>query len=296
MNMTTESKPLIFGEVLFDRFPDGSEVLGGAPFNVAWHLQAFGAAPRFVSRVGDDSLGRRIRTTMQAWGMDDADLQSDLEHPTGTVEVRIENDEPSFDIVADRAYDFISTDHLPPPGTTSLIYHGSLAPRNAANRRALERMVSGSGAPVFLDVNLRPPWWETEQVSRLLEAARWAKLNGAELEALAPARGDLHSRAGVLQEACDLDLLIVTLGAEGAMASSRDGRYYRVSSKPSLRLVDTVGAGDAFSAVSVFGLLRGWDLDLILERAQDFAAAMVGIRGATPGSRDFYAPFLNDWL
>ena len=61
-------RPLVFGEVLYDRFPDGSTVLGGAPFNVAWHLQGFGLAPTFISRVGDDELGERIIATMTAWG------------------------------------------------------------------------------------------------------------------------------------------------------------------------------------------------------------------------------------
>jgi fructokinase len=294
MSQVTASTPLIFGEVLFDRFPDGSEVLGGAPFNVSWHLQAFGAAPRFVSRVGDDPLGRRIRTTIREWGMDDAGLQTDREHPTGTVEVRIENDEPSFDIVADRAYDFISANHLEIEPAT-LLYHGSLALRSAGNRHALERILETSGASVFLDVNLRPPWWDGAQVLHLLETARWAKLNEAELEALAPAGNDLNSRAVALQEACDLELLIVTLGAEGAMARTRDSEVYRVSPKPSLQLVDTVGAGDAFSSIAVLGLLRGWDLGATLERAQAFAAALVGIRGATPGNRNFYQPFLDAW-
>jgi len=294
MTQTTTAAPLVFGEVLFDRFPDGSEVLGGAPFNVAWHLQAFGAAPRFVSRVGDDPLGRRIRATMGAWGMDAAGLQIDPEHPTGTVEVRIENDEPSFDIVAERAYDFISTESLQHQ-PAALLYHGSLALRSAVNRQALARILETSGAAVFLDVNLRPPWWERGRVLGLLESARWAKLNLAELEALAPAGKNLDSRAAALQESCDLELLIVTLGAEGAMARTRDGGIRRVSPQPSLQLVDTVGAGDAFSAVTVLGLLLGWGLETTLERAQAFAAALVGIRGATPGSRDFYRPFLEAW-
>ena len=68
------NRPIIFGEVLFDCFPDGSRVLGGAPFNVAWHLQAFGAEPLFVSRVGNDPMGRKIRDAMLQWGMDTSGL------------------------------------------------------------------------------------------------------------------------------------------------------------------------------------------------------------------------------
>ena len=75
--------PLIFGEVLFDCFPDGREILGGAPFNVAWNLQAFGMSPLLVSRVGDDSLGWQIQEKMKSWGMNINCLQLDPSYPTG---------------------------------------------------------------------------------------------------------------------------------------------------------------------------------------------------------------------
>ena len=295
MNNQLTLGPVVFGEVLFDRFPDGSVVLGGAPFNVALHLQAFGARPRLISRVGDDPLGRHIRDTLHAWNMDASGMQMDPAHPTGTVEVSIENDEPSFDIVAQRAYDFVQADALPPLEEAPLLYHGSLALRSADNRETLARIVRRTGAPAFVDVNLRPPWWEREQVITWLRDAHWAKLNEYELELLAPGGDDIDSRTRTLQAKCDLELVIVTLGAAGALALARDGRLSRVAPQPSLRLVDTVGAGDAFSAVSLLGLLRGWDLDCMLRRAETFASAVVGIRGATPASRDFYEPFLDDW-
>ena len=224
-----------------------------------------------------------------------AGLQIDSTHPTGTVEVHIENDEPSFDIVRDRAYDFIEADTLPPLSRTPLLYHGSLALRNEGNRRALERIREQSRAPAFLDVNLRPPWWERDAVLALLHAARWAKVNEHELEHLAPSGTDPLSRAQALQEGCDLALVIVTLGAEGAMARCRDGTVVQVAPEPTIRLVDTVGAGDAFSSVTLLGLLRDWDLRTTLQRAQSFASAVVGIRGATPDSQEFYTPFLTDW-
>ncbi len=79
----------IFGEVLFDHFPDGKRVLGGAPFNVAWHLQAFGLAPRFISRVGADAEGESVLTAMREWGMDTQAVQIDAHRPTGRVSVQI---------------------------------------------------------------------------------------------------------------------------------------------------------------------------------------------------------------
>ena len=94
---------MIFGEVLFDIFSDGSTVLGGAPFNVAWHLQA--------------------------WGLDTAGLQMDSIHPTGTVEVKFYNGEPVFEIVDNRAYDHIQPDTISSLDP-ALLYHGTLAVRN----------------------------------------------------------------------------------------------------------------------------------------------------------------------
>jgi len=288
-------RPLIFGEVLFDHFSDGSLVLGGAPFNVAWHLQACGAEPLLISRVGDDALGRRIRATMQEWGMDTRGLQQDPLRPTGTVEVSLAEGEPRFDIVSGCAYDFVDPATLPPHGDISLLYHGTLALRSPQNRAALAQLGRTSGAPVLLDVNLRPPWWQRDAVLELLAGARWAKLNEAELATLAPDGRDPEGQARALQEAGRMELLIVTLGAAGALARRRDGTLLRMAPAAAVPVVDTVGAGDAFAAVTLLGLLRGWGLATTLERAQSFAAALVGIRGATPQRSDFYAPFLERW-
>ena len=295
MSMTLAGRPVLFGEVLFDHFPEGEVVLGGAPFNVAWHLNAFGAEPLLVSRIGNDALGRRIRDTMEAEGMDTAGLQLDSAHPTGTVEVSIDNDEPRYDIVEHRAWDFIDADSLPPLRDAALLYHGSLALRSPESRQALDQLHSMLGAPVFVDINLRPPWWQREQVVRRLDAAYWVKLNEDELDTLAPAGVDLAQRAAALQQAHRLELLIITRGSAGALAQERDGRTLKVEPTQSGQLVDTVGAGDAFAAVIIVGLLHDWDLEQTLQRAQAFASAIVGIRGATPEGQDFYTVFKQQW-
>jgi len=106
MSTTRPGTPVIFGEVLFDYFlDDGNMVLGGAPFNVAWNLQAMGLAPHLVSRVGDDALGGRIFRAMETWGMDLSGVQGDDSFPTGEVRVSVKDGEPRFEITADRAYD-----------------------------------------------------------------------------------------------------------------------------------------------------------------------------------------------
>jgi fructokinase len=289
------AQPVIFGEVLFDHFPDGSVVLGGAPFNVAWHLQALGIDPLLISRVGDDPLGRQILDTMFAWGMELSGVQLDSDHPTGTVEVTFEQSEPRFDIVPDQAYDFIDGDALPTFATPALFYHGSLALRSPQSQDAAQRLLAADNTPVFMDVNLRPPWWERTQLRDLMQRARWVKLNDSELQELQTGVGDLEDRARKLQQELELELVIVTLGKLGAMALVPDGTVKNVTPNIDNKLIDSVGAGDAFSAIVIYGLLQGWNLQQILERAQAFASAIVGIRGATPSDQKFYKPFINDW-
>jgi fructokinase len=295
MSDFTEQRPVIFGEVLFDRFPDGSVVLGGAPFNVAWHLQAFGRAPLFISRVGDDPLGHRIRETLHAWEMDASGLQLDSAHPTGGVEVRIEDGEPGFDIVDNQAYDFIDPTAIPPLPESALLYHGSLAVRNAGSGKALQQLQQGRDLQRLVDVNLRPPWWRRETVMSMLQGARWVKLNEAELELLVPDADSLQARMRALQKLYGTELLIVTLGAAGAVVLAAGGEEFRVVPQNLGEVIDTVGAGDAFTSVMTLGLLHGWSPPLMLERAQAFASAVTGIRGATCDDPGFYQPFIDHW-
>lgn len=287
--------PLIFGEALFDCFPDGSQVLGGAPFNVAWHLQGFSTAPCFVSRVGSDALGERIVAAMTDHGMDLSGLQRDPDHATGLVQVSLTGGEPSYDIVSDRAYDHIDAGVLPevPPG--ALLYHGTLALRQPTSAAALAALCAEGDPAVFIDVNLRAPWWDTTLVIALLERARWVKLNADELALLAPAGDNVEARARALCERHQLDLLFVTLGAQGALAMAADGQVERVAPGGAVEVVDAVGAGDGFASVLILGLLRDWPLALTLARAQAFAQAIVGRRGATVSDPGFYADWLAQW-
>ena len=286
--------PFVFGEVLYDCFEDGARVLGGAPFNVAWHLQAFGAQPLFISRVGDDTLGHKIRDTMQRWGMHGAGLQLDADHSTGEVRVTLQGGQPSFDILADRAYDFIDSLSLP-PGRPALIYHGSLALRSPVSAATYAKLLSERPAPVFIDVNLRDPWWWPEQIEQLLYAATWVKINDHELEILMNTTNGLRNKAERLLEQYDLELVIVTRGKAGAFALQPDGTLAEVTPKAETRVVDTVGAGDAFASVCILGLLHQWSLELTLERAQDFASLIVGQRGATVDEIGLYQPLQCNW-
>ncbi|HPF69853.1 MAG TPA: PfkB family carbohydrate kinase [Candidatus Krumholzibacteria bacterium] len=293
--MTTASRPIVFGEVLCDRFPDGSTVLGGAPFNVAWNLQALGLEPLLVTRVGRDEAGERIADAMRSWGMDLSGLQRDPRRPTGIVEVDLADGEPRYSIAQGSAYDFIAADDLPTPASGDILCHGSLALRTPVPRPALERLQGLATGGTLVDVNLRAPWWDRGAVLDLLRRARWARLNAGELAALVPAEIDLGRRAARLLAAADLDCVIVTMGADGAVAHGRDGWVHRPALPSGGRSADTVGAGDAFTAVVLLGLVRGWDWPLILERAHQLASAVAGLRGATTADRAFYTAFRRTW-
>jgi len=292
--MTAESRPVIFGEVLFDCFPDGSRILGGAPFNVAWHLAAFGAAPLFVSGVGDDPAGEEIRSAMADWGMDTGALGTDPNNPTGSVRIWMENGQHGFEIPEGQAYDHIAV-AANLPGTAALVYHGSLALRDPASRASLEAVIAATGAPVFLDANLREPWWDAASVQAMVARARWVKLNDDELDELQRDGGDQAARARALLGRHGLEALFLTKGAAGAEAFTAAGAHAEVSPQPATVVVDTVGAGDSFASVLVLGTISGWPLRQTLERAQEFASAVVGLRGATTRDRSLYQQFLDAW-
>lgn len=292
-------KPLIFGEVLFDRFPDGTNVLGGAPFNVAWHLQGFGLNPLFVSCIGKDPAGREILDKMTAWGMDTRGIQYNDTHPTGTVQISLMANQPSFDICPEQAYDYIEQQpvaQLLTDENLSLLYHGSLAIRNETTRRTLQWLSATSNLPAFVDINLRPPWWTQDDIEWALRNAHWLKLNNDELDRIAgsPADSSLEERCHTLLDRFKLELLILTLGEDGALLVSHS-RELHGKAEPVARIIDTVGAGDAFSSVTLLGLLHHWEPSRILDNALDFAAAICGIRGATLFDHVFYKDFVQRW-
>ncbi|MSP28194.1 MAG: carbohydrate kinase [Methylococcales bacterium] len=285
----------IFGEVLFDQFPDGQKILGGAPFNVAWHTQAFGLAPCFISRVGNDAAAEKIRHAMQTWGMVMNSLQTDVDYPTGLVQITFNAGEPSYDILPHQAYDFIAVESLDLASQYEIIYHGTLAMRQATSAHALEELKARHQGKVFVDVNLREPWWQAERVAQVLELAHWVKLNQHELEQLQPLHTDLKAAMAVFLARYHLEILIVTRGEQGAIAMNQFGETVEVAPTVQLAVVDTVGAGDAFSAVLLLGLQRGWSLQVTMERARDFASAVVTQRGAVVQDLSFYQRFIEAW-
>ncbi len=284
----------VFGEVLFDIFPDGSRVLGGAPFNVAWHLQAFAQDPLFISRVGDDPEGMDIRNSMLEWGMDAAALGVDESLQTGRVNIKFDDGEPQYEIVEPAAYDAIV---IPSAclEQSGFLYHGTLAIRGDANRQALEQLVGCDPGTVFVDVNLRPPWWDRESVIKMLYQADWVKLNADEFNLLyATDRGGKNILSSFIYE-FGLQGVVLTHGKDGAEVMTVDSEHHAVTPESCVDVVDSVGAGDALSSVFIMGISNNWPLFTTLQRAQEFASAIVGERGATVSRRGFYTHFLNLW-
>jgi len=284
----------IIGEVLFDQFPDGQQILGGAPFNVAWHLQAFGQQPCFISRVGADELGDKIRTGMMAWGMGTENLQTDWEHPTGVVQITVNDGEPAYQILDCQAYDYLAKPGQA-AGSTGVIYHGTLALRNPTSAQTLRKLLAQHSGTVFVDVNLRAPWWQAKTVTEWLQTADWVKLNVDELRQLAETKATLKETLQGFLDAYQLTGLIVTRGELGAVALTDKGEYLEAAPNALAEVVDTVGAGDAFASILLLGLQHSWPLDLTLRRAQDFASALVTQKGATVQDMGFYLPFIAQW-
>ncbi|WP_243830715.1 carbohydrate kinase family protein [Thiohalophilus thiocyanatoxydans] len=294
-------RPVIFGEVLFDMFPDGTAALGGAPFNVAWHLQGLGLSPLFISRVGQDKLGDRILRAMDEWSMDSSAVYQDPDHPTGRVQVSLQKGQPAFDIVQDVAYDHIEPSmvrNLYANTSYGILYHGSLINRMPTSAESLF-LLRQMAPSIFVDINLRAPWWNKEQIDALLQGINWLKLNDTELQALTGCAIDekkqIEENARAMLENYGLQALIVTRGAAGAMLITSE-KTNNIAPIEVNRMVDTVGAGDGFSAVWLVGLLRGWPYVLTLERAVEFAAAICRLRGAVSQDKEFYHYYHYHWM
>lgn len=294
--MTPTSNPIIFGEALFDCFDSGEQVLGGAPFNIAWHLQALGDAPYFISKVGQDPLGEKIINQARQWGMTTESLQTDAQHPTGQVAISIIDGEPHYDIRAESAYDFIdpkSPPHLP---KTGLLYHGSLALRHPHSRQSFEALLAKGEYQLFMDVNLREPWWQKQSILDWIEQARWVKLNHLELHQLGFTDPLIQNAMFDFQQQFPNAQLIVTRGEAGTIVLTQDGQFFEHSPPKIDKIIDTVGAGDAFTAVYIHGLISNWPIQKTLEMAQAFASQIIGNRGATSTDLQFYKHFQSLYI
>lgn len=293
---------VLFGEVLADMFPDRT-VLGGAPFNVARHLKAFGQNPVLITRLGNDALRDKVLGVMSENGMETLGIQLDKKHPTGRVQVHIENGSHRFEILPMQAYDFIHPAVVRMASLSvnpALVYFGTLAQRHEVSRRALKTLLRSTNAARFLDINLRAPWYDEKTLRLSLQNADIVKMNIEEVDILAEmlvlSGSEPQARVWELMTQFDLSQVLVTCGEAGAWQINQGGKITTTSGQnQAISLVDTVGAGDGFASVFILGTLLGWPMHMTLNRANAFAASICEIRGAIPGHADFYQPFIEEW-
>lgn len=299
MNAHLSDRAVIFGEVLFDCFPDGQMVMGGAPFNVAWHLKGFNKDPLLISCLGADEYSKKVLARMQAWGLDTRGIQQNKAYPTGQVEISLTpHGQPSFSILPDQAYDFIDSNQVKKIVSVqkiALLYHGTLAARNKSSMQALTYLRKQYHNNIFVDVNLRQPWWNQRLVKDLVQASRWVKLNDDELFTLSENKQqNINSLASAYKKNYSIKQLILTLGEKGALLCD-ESSIYKGTPVMVHKIMDTVGAGDAFSAIIILGVLNGWSAGLAMPRALEFAALICGQRGATLMDRNIYTELIHKW-
>jgi fructokinase len=286
------------GELLWDIFPDGRKVAGGAPFNFAFHCHQLGHEAAIVSRVGNDDLGNELRARVQELGLSDEHIQTDRKLPTGTVRVAVNRTgQPSYTIDTGAAWGNLEWT----PALVSLtreagaLCHGTLAlcggkkSRDVIDKMALQ-VHQHKGLTIY-DVNLRG-----KSAARPDERAtfwsRWLKVNENELGDLMRCVGEsIDDGVPVENERQMLELLqsdmgrddtvlIITRGEEGAEVFGL-GVHHRERA-PQVKVIDTVGAGDAFTAAMVCLHLEGRPLQECLHFANHYAARVCEHQGATP--------------
>jgi fructokinase len=301
---------VVFGEALVDDFKT-EQVVGGAPFNVARHLAAFMSPQLMITRIGDDQNGITVRAEFERFAMSQRGLQVDKMEETGRVVVERGEKGHRFVIPAGQAYDFIDAG----PAIAALgeveakaIYFGTLVQRAEHSREALYDVLGACKATRFLDLNLRAGHTDQPSVLRSLDAADILKVNEEELQALfawyfgidpaaPPLSGEeVRAACGALLKKFSLQALIVTLGHRGSIYFAADGSEILTRDTPVPPfIIDSVGAGDAFSAIFLLGRARGWPLEQTLARANEFAGAICAITGAVPQELGFYDKWVGRW-
>lgn len=275
------------GEILWDILPGGKQ-LGGAPANFAYHALAMGGKGIVVSSVGRDKLGEEVLKRLEELGIDCSFVVVDPDHPTGTVTVELDGmGKPSYAIHEGAAWDFIPLNRNLLNLATEIhaVCFGSLCQRSETSRKTIARFL-GETPPQCIrvfDINLRRPHFNRKTLHTLLKESDVLKLNEEELAEVADlfgmkgSQGDILSR---LTERYNLRLIALTRGACGSRLYAQ-GEFVDHPGC-STAIVDTVGAGDSFTAAVTMGLLLGRPLDWISEHANRVASFVCSQRGGTP--------------
>ena len=276
------------GEVLWDLLPGGA-CLGGAPANFAYITTLMGNQGIVASCVGEDSRGLEALRRMEELGLDIDHVQTDRQHPTGTVHVDLDgNGQPRFEIAREVAWDYLQWtldwQHL--AETCDAVCFGSLAQRSEASRSMIRRFLAACAPDTLkiFDVNLRQSYYTAEILSQSMNAADIVKLNEDELPKImslskGPHDGDLNSARKLIRD-YDLKMVCLTRGGRGSVLVTDTDSSEHPGFK--VRVADTVGSGDAFTAGLVHEYLHGASLDLMNEVANLVGAWVASEVGAMP--------------
>ncbi len=281
------------GELLWDILPSGKR-LGGAPANFTVMVARLGNRGVIASRLGNDALGASAREVLSAYPVDLSALQTDPTHPTGTVGVEFCGGEPHYVIHQPAAWDFLEwtpTWRILASAAEAVCF-GSLAQRNPVSRLTIREFVAATSPDCVrvFDVNLRAPFFDAEIIAGSLASATIFKLNEVELpqvlsmldlqQPTAPGDAGILEAARSILRKYPLKLVAITMGGEGSLLVTRDAHHRHPGI--SVKISDTVGAGDAFTAALVDAWLRGASLPEMNEAGNRWGAWVASQPGAMP--------------
>lgn len=280
----TPFKVACFGEVLWDILPD-KKLPGGAPMNVAYHLQKLGVPVAMISAVGTDPEGEELNRIMQSYQLTTRFVQLDKARETGKVYAHIaEGNEMKYEIVQPVAWDFIqpSASLQEMIATPGYLVFGSLASRGETSRETLLSLLK-SPRTLVLDINLRPPHYDQDIVELLLRHCHILKINESELQLI----GDwyqlpngMEERVRALSRHFSTSTIIVTLGDKGAALLLQDEFYLHPGYK--VQVADTIGSGDAFLAGFLYSRLQNTPPAETLAFSCALGALVASYSGGTP--------------
>lgn len=273
------SRILLFGELLFDVFADKA-IIGGAPFNFAAHFSALGGSADLISAVGKDDLGAQAQFEMRSRGLNTQYLAT-VEYPTGICKVALSGAVPSYRLIADVAYD-----HIPYPtivGNYDALYFGTLAGRAPESSKTLDALLKNAPATlVFYDINIRPPFYDLQQLNHNISLTDILKISREEANILMPYNDDPERYIeNLLERFPHLSQVVLTMDKDGSMVIDRKKGIFR-SEKPQSAAISTVGAGDSFGACYLYNFLNGKSISKCLSRATKLSDFVVTRLGAVP--------------
>lgn len=275
------------GEVLWDHFEDKNNyVLGGAPFNFAYHVNQFGLNSLVISAIGNDKLGQKLEADVK-----EKNVPYMLEHlnlPTGVVNIKEVDGKPRYDILTERAWDYIpNTEQLKEiAANTKAACFGSLAQRSETSRNSILAFLDAmpSDALRIFDINLRQNWYTEEVIKTSLQKANVLKINDDELLIIQRMFGYIditqENTCRLIMRDYQLDMLILTCGDKGSYIFTKDEMSYL--STNDIEVVDTVGAGDSFTASFIASMLKGKTIHEAHRIAVNVSAFVCTQKGATP--------------